>query len=147
MKKEIYRFEIELTRNNATPAQFLAYVRSQVDKKGGKMMRGDLDLRYFKAGNDLNFDTKHDGVHEKSVSRPYEMQTYIKYEDGSIYNEICEFEFEDEKTGHGYYYLLNVMYAQEETKEETKEETEEETAVIYSASERGVCFAIKAEIL
>lgn len=143
MKTEICRFEIELTRHNVTPAQFLAYARSQVDKKGGKMMRGDLDLRYFKAGNDLNFDTTHDGIHEKSVSKPYEMQTFIKYEDGSIYNEICEFQFDDDKTGTGYYYLVNVMY---DAQEETKEETKEETAVIYSASERGVCFAIKAEI-
>lgn len=132
MKTEICRFEIELTRNNVTPAQFLAYARSQVDKKGGRMMRSDLDLRYFKAGNDLNFDTKHDGVREKSVSRPYEMQTYIKYEDGSIYNEICEFEFDDEKTGHGYYYLVNVMYKEEP--EETPEE-ELESAIAAEAAE------------
>ena len=27
--------------------------------------------------------------------------------DGSMYNEICEFTFDDEKTGHGYYYQAN----------------------------------------
>ena len=29
---------------------------------------------------------------------------YILNWDGSMYNEICEFTFDDEKTGHGYYY-------------------------------------------
>ena len=24
-----------------------------------------------------------------------------------MYNEICEFTFDDEKTGHGYYYQAN----------------------------------------
>lgn len=108
-------FEIEMTRRNVTPAQFLTYVRNRVDAKGGRMFRSDLDLDYFKAGNDLNFNIKHDdptipetyGLHEKSVSRPYEMQTFMSYPNGNRYNEICEFEFDDDRTGHGYYYLLN----------------------------------------
>lgn len=37
----------------------------------------------------------------------YDMQTFILYWDGSMYNEICEFTFDDEKTGHGYYYQAN----------------------------------------
>lgn len=37
----------------------------------------------------------------------YDMQTYIPNWDGSMYNEICEFTFDDEKTGHGYYYQAN----------------------------------------
>lgn len=103
------RFEIELFRRNVTPAQFLSYVRRNVDRKGGYEFRGDLDLDYFKAGNDLNFNTVHDGIHEISVSRPYDMQTYIRdIENGVLYNEICEFQFDDEKTGYGYYYLINV---------------------------------------
>jgi hypothetical protein len=101
------KFEIELTRHNVTPAQFLAYVRHVVDKRGGDLLRSDLDLGYFKAGNDLNFDIKHDGTREKSVSKPYEMQTFIRNTNGGTYNEICEFEFDDENTGHGYYYLIN----------------------------------------
>ena len=123
--------EVEITRHNVTPAQFLAYVRSQVDKKGGRMYRGDLDLDYFKRGNDLNFDLVHGeedspltGLREKSISRPYEMQTYLRYPNGATYNEICEFEFDDEKTGHGYYYLVNVEAAEEE--EKTAEEMVEE---------------------
>lgn len=120
-------FEIEIQRSNVTPAQFLAYVRSRVDAKGGKDLRGDLGLAYFKAGNDLNFDHEHDGMREKSISKPYEMQTYIRYESGATYNEICEFEFDTEKTGHGYYYLVNVEEVEEE--EPTAEATESTEAV------------------
>lgn len=125
------KFEVEFERNNVTPAQFLAYVRHMVDKKGGRYLRSDLDLAYFAAGKDLNFDTKHDGITEKSISKPYEMQTYIKYsESGCVYNEICEFVFDDDKTGHGYYYLVNICNETTETTEETTETTEttEETA-------------------
>lgn len=38
---------------------------------------------------------------------PYDHQTYILNWDGSCYNEIIEFTFDDEKTGHGYYYQVN----------------------------------------
>ena len=103
-------FEIEITRHNVTAAQFLAYVRARVDAKGGRMCRSDLDLDYFKRGDDLNYDTKHkgdpdlEGIHEKSVSKPYEMQTYIRYPSGATYNEICEWN-----DGTGYYYLVNIV--------------------------------------
>ncbi len=34
-------------------------------------------------------------------------QTYILNYDGSCYNECCEFTFNDDKTGYGYYYQVN----------------------------------------
>ena len=37
----------------------------------------------------------------------YDYQTYILNFDGSMFNEICEFTFDDGKTGHGYYYQAN----------------------------------------
>lgn len=129
------KFEIEINRNNVTPAQFLAYCRSRVDAKGGKDIRSDLNLDYFKRGDDLNFDINHkennDDCYtisgcerEKGISHPYEMQTYIKWANGAVYNEICEFDFDDEKTGHGYYYLINVDAEEvEETAEAIAEET------------------------
>lgn len=134
MKKTV--FEIEIERNNVTPAQFLAYCRRRVDAKGGG--RSDLDLDYFKRGNDLNFDVNHKALNdecytelncecEKSISRPYEMQTYSKWTNGAVYNEICEFDFDDEKTGHGYYYLLIINVTDEE--EEPKSETESTTYI------------------
>lgn len=126
-------FEIEIQRGGVTPAQFLAYVRSRVDAKGGRMLRSDLDTRYFAAGDDLNFDIHHegdelDGLHEKSISRPYEMQTFLRYANGATYNEICEFGYDDDKTGHGYYYLVNVDAVEDENATESAEETTEEAA-------------------
>ena len=37
----------------------------------------------------------------------YNTQTYILNFDGSCYNEICEFTFDDDKRGYGYYYQVN----------------------------------------
>ena len=108
------RYEIEIERRNVTPAQFLAYVRQQLTKKGLRDLASDLDLDYFRRGNDLNFayrteDRERPCRAEKSVSKPYEMQTYVLNWDGTCYNEICEFQFDDDKTGFGYYYLLNTV--------------------------------------
>lgn len=104
--------EIEITRHNVTPAAFLAYVRSRLEEKGMRDLSSDLDLDYFSRGNDLNFSYRNDPEKpckaEMSISRPYEMQTYILNWDGTSYNEICEFSFDDGKTGVGYYYLANV---------------------------------------
>lgn len=110
MRKE----ELELTRRNCTPAQFLGYVRSQIRKHGLESISADdIDLNYFRTGNDLNFhiDNKDNPdapcMAETSVSKPYEMQTYIKNWDGTVYNHIMEFEYDDETTGHGYFYFIN----------------------------------------
>ena len=104
--------EIELSRYDVTPAQFLAYVRSQLNKKGIRDLASDLDLKYWAAGNDIEFDYHDDTSKpckaEKSVSKPYQMQTLVVNWDGSSYNEICEFEFFDDKKGYGYYFLRNV---------------------------------------
>ncbi len=117
---------IEIMRHNVTPAQFLAYVRAQLKKKGLRDISSDLDLDYFVRGNDLNFDYHDEPGRpckaEKSVSHPYEMQTYILNWDGSCYNEICEFEFDDEKTGWRYYYLCNTEPTNEEEEHETMNE-------------------------
>ena len=145
------RFEIELTRSNVTPAQFLAYVRRYVDMTGGDLLRSDLSLDYFKAGNDLNFNITHeDGTREKSVSRPYEMQTFIRNTNGGCYNEICEFCFDDEKTGHGYYYLLNeepaeapVEAAEGAEATETTDSTPESESPAEPASVRVGCWELK----
>lgn len=37
----------------------------------------------------------------------YDYQTYILNFDGSMFNEICEFTFDKENCGHGYYYQAN----------------------------------------
>ena len=107
------KYEIEIERNNVTPAQFLAYVRAQLKKHNMNDLSSDLDLDYFRRGNDRN-SSYHDipgkpCKAETSVSKPYEMQTYCLNWDGTRYNEICEFEFDDDKTGYGYYYLVDTI--------------------------------------
>lgn len=110
--------EIEISRHGVTPASFLSYVRSRLKVKGMQDLASDLDLDYFRRGNDMNFSYHDDPEKpckaEKSVSRPYEMQTYILHWNGAMYNEICEFSFDDEKMGSGYYYLVNVTAPLEE---------------------------------
>lgn len=130
MRKE----ELELTRRDVTPAQFAAYVRHQIRKHGFECICAeDIDLEYWKKGGDLEFDynakNREDApaAAERSISKPYEMQSYIRHFDGTTYNLIMEFEFDDEKTGHGYFYFLNT-WNEEETAEEVTEEVTEETA-------------------
>lgn len=112
MRKE----ELEIERRNVTVAQFFAYIRSQIRKHSFcGICADDMDIDYFKAGNDLNFniDNKRSGKFdapcekEKSISKPYEMQTYIKNWDGTVYNMICQFDFWDDTKGFGYFYYLN----------------------------------------
>ena len=127
MKKE----ELELTRKNVTPAQFAAYVRHQIRKHGLEIICAeDIDLDYWKRGGDLEFNTKHDGIHEKSVSKPYEMQTYIRNADGTVYNLIMEFIFWDDKTGNGYFYFINTWNDDEPETEAAEEQNQESEAAL-----------------
>lgn len=107
------RTELELTRRGVTPARFAAYVRAQIRKHDlkGLLSAEDIDLDYWRRGGDLEFDY-HDipgkpCKAEKSISKPYEMQTYVRNWDGTVYNMIMEFTFWDGKTGTGYFYFLN----------------------------------------
>lgn len=119
-------YTIEIQRHNVTPAQFLAYVRRRLKATGGDAFCGCLDLGYFAAGSEPNYDTTRDGAHCISRSKPYDMQTYIS-DGGRLYNEICEYQFDDEKTGYGYYYLIDAE-ADETTETTPAAEPETETA-------------------
>ena len=127
-------YPIEIQRRNVTPAQFLAYVRRRLKATGGDAFCGCLDLDYFAAGSEPNYDTERDGTHCISRSKPYSMQTYIR-QDGRLYNEICEFEFDDEKTGYGYYYLIDAEVETTETAAEpetTREGGKDHTMKTYN---------------
>lgn len=119
-------YAIELTRNNVTPAKFFAEIRFACKKKG---ITVDLDMDEF-ANPSQTYDCSYIVKDGKKISHyggyryeddadmapcksevvkvlPYETQTFILNFDGSCFNEICEFTFDDEKTGHGYYYQMN----------------------------------------
>ena len=119
-------YAIELTRNNVTPAKFFAEIRFACKKKG---ISFDLDMDLFanpympesrsyivKDGKKIShidgyrYEDFADNVPCKSEvckNLPYDYQAFILNFDGSCFNEICEFSFDDEKTGHGYYYQMN----------------------------------------
>ena len=146
-------YTIEIQRRNVTPSQFLAYVRRRLKATGGDAFCGCLDLDYFAAGSEPNYDTERDGTHCISHSKPYSMQTYIR-QDGRLYNEICEFEFDDEKTGYGYYYLIDAETETAETTEtaptaetETAETTETAQDAERDARIADILDAVRREII
>lgn len=105
-------FEHEFTRHGVTPAQFLAYIRQQQKKHPGEIAY-DCGLAMFAAeGWSFSYTnalpSEKPCASERGTDRPYDKQTYIRNFDGSVYNEIIEFQFDDEKTGTGYYYTVQV---------------------------------------
>jgi len=51
---------------------------------------------------------------EETRNFAYDYQTYILNFDGTLYNEICEFTFDTDNRGHGYYYQVNKMQEEQE---------------------------------
>lgn len=105
-----HRHEIEIQVTNVTPAQFLAYVRSQCKKKNipveimGVKEFANMEIESMGSLTKGHDDWKSDYWH----TRPYNYQACsIKKDNSSGFNEICEFEFDDSKTGHGYFYYID----------------------------------------
>lgn len=123
-------FELELTRNDVTPAQFLAYVRRMCKQHGIDCF--EMSARDFAAGqswgNDEYMNTRYVGgtpstrpcESEICKATPYDHQTYIHNFDGETYNEIIEFTFDDEKTGHGYFFTVQTVTDDEHRAEDTR---------------------------
>jgi hypothetical protein len=158
-------YQIEISRNNVTLAQFFAMVKFECKKRGidfylnkdefenptseylsSYTIIGDKKKCYFEEMRDITemkrklaSYTTHEGFTRYYYTDEFEpittrkrehwqseelaedapckaekfcqfacnYQTYVLNFDGSCYNEICEFTFDDDKTGHGYYYQLN----------------------------------------
>jgi len=119
-------YSVEVSRNNVTLSAFLSEVKAACKKKGidfnfdreefENPFRNESSSYYVKDG--IQFYT-HNGYTveypaenapaeaETCRTKPLDYQTYILNYDGSMFNEICEFTFDDEKRGHGYYYQAN----------------------------------------
>jgi hypothetical protein len=121
-------YKIEISRKNVTPAQFLAYIRSQCKKKGISIgFSLDDFVNPYNGGNNNRYYIKdniqyssNDGYKssceinelppfksEICKNKPYNYQVYFSTWDGSCFNEECEFTFDDDKTGYGYYFTVN----------------------------------------
>jgi hypothetical protein len=118
-------YELEMERSNVTPCRFLWYVKRRCaergidfeitlkdfSKEGGHNsyynVVGDKKISHYD-GNVSEWSAE-DAAAQAEVSKnlQYDWQTYVLNFDGSMYNEICEFTFDDEKTGHGYFYTRN----------------------------------------
>ena len=119
-------YQHEFTRHGVTPAQFLAYIRQQQKKHPGEIAY-DCDLRMF-AAEGWSFDytnalpSEKPCAAERGTDKPYEKQTYIRNFDGSTYNEIIEFQFDDDKTGTGYYYTVQIDVDEADAEANTAEQ-------------------------
>jgi len=119
-------YQVEVTRNNVTLAQFLAACRFECKKKGicFEIERDEFEkppypcntYYFIKDGKKISFNegcraewNADDAPCKSEIckTKPLDTQTYILNHDGSMYNEICEFTFWDDKKGTGYYYRAN----------------------------------------
>lgn len=125
-------YELELTRHGVTPAQFLAYVRQMCKKHEIPFEMSARDFANGHSwGNDVYADTHYTGgtpetrpcFAETYKAKPYDHQTYFRGFDGSVYNEIIEFQFDDEKTGFGYFFTVS-----------TEGETPEDAAAVMRSA-------------
>lgn len=116
--------DVEVTRTNITVKQFFKSIEKALERKGMSFLMVDLDsFEHTTSNEDIRYHIKDDikyysynfytvqqdatdsaAQSEIYTVRPYNFQTYCKNFDGSGYNEICEFTFDDEKKGTGYYY-------------------------------------------
>lgn len=117
---------IELERSNVTVAQFFSYVRSKCREKGIEfgINKGSFEnpetidiVGYYvdeNKGIAVSVPDKKEWCKaseapariEIVASAPYSFKEYFRGWDNSFYNEICEFTFDKESIGHGYYYKV-----------------------------------------
>lgn len=109
-------YQLELTRHGVTPAQFLAYVRQMCKKHEIPFEMSARDFANGQTwGNGYHMDSHYTGgtpetrpcFAEICKAKPYDHQTYFKGFDGCVFNEIIEFQFDDDRTGFGYFYTIS----------------------------------------
>ena len=108
MDKNAYNLEIQI--ENVTPSQFLAYVRRRCREKNVQApsissTKEFANCEYASMGDPSK---GHDGWSaDHWHTKPYDYQVCsIRKDHSTGFNEICEFTFDDEKKGHGYYYSV-----------------------------------------
>ena len=119
--------QLEIQRSNITVRAFFKVIEAALKRKGMDFLGIDLDsFEHTTTNEDSRYHVK-DGIKYYSYNfrtveldaktaaaqseiyhvKPYNFQTYCKNFDGSGYNEVCEFTFDDDKRGTGYYFQSN----------------------------------------
>lgn len=126
---EMKKAYIEISRRNVTVAEFFRYIHSQckkksfecgVDRDSFEKPVYEIDVYYYVRDGIKYFPgcggrtAQEDGTDAACESeickvKPYDVQTYIRNFDGTVFNEICEFSFYDETRGYGYYFQINTI--------------------------------------
>lgn len=118
---------IEMQRSGITLSQFFSQIKTECKKKGLDFsLERDrkefenpplLSNTYYYIKDDKQiyindgYKTEHPAKEASCKSeiykvQPLNFQSYQLNFDGSCYNETCEFTYDDEKTGCGYYYQV-----------------------------------------
>jgi hypothetical protein len=100
-------YEIECQRTGITPKSFFSYCKAQAAKKGVDI---ETWANYEDWTNEAIRNERSESNHsdwdepkrEICQAMPYDWQLYLE----RAYNFILEFQFDDEKTGYGYMYLV-----------------------------------------
>ncbi|MCD8214405.1 MAG: hypothetical protein LUC97_01970 [Clostridiales bacterium] len=101
MKKTMYECECE--RNNISPRQFFSYCKRKLKEKGCDIEIWASYEDWIDEENEYSRMAHYDeGRNSICTQRAYEWQIYSSQE----YNFILEFEFDDDKRGHGYMYAV-----------------------------------------
>ena len=141
------RIEAEYLRTNVTVGQFLSYVRVNLRKRGLNEWADGIDYENFISGNwsckidhaKLNDEafTQLGVAYEEVRDLPYNKMSYQRKANGAVSNEIIEFVFDNESTGHGYYYAVDCVDEADsvESTADTAEPEQEDNAVAEVANE------------
>ena len=104
-------YTVEIQRNNITPRQFFTYCKNQIEKRTGEDIMSIWCESYEAwSGEDgvpeydnyCKHDDWDDPVMEICKTKAFDWQLFL----GKSYNFIMEFEFDTEKKGHGYLFLM-----------------------------------------
>ncbi len=107
------RIEVEIQRTNITVSQFISAVKQVLKKKG--IDYADIIGMTTKEFKEMPVDGLGEMNHSTETleasfwyTKPCHYQTCYFEKSGVGTNEICEFEFDDDKKGNGYFYFLDV---------------------------------------
>lgn len=102
-------YEVEIQRSGISPKQFFSYCRREALRRTGVDVLPiwiDSFEDWTENATGYSCDTYHEDwdepVHEICRTKPYDYHYFIT----GAYNFIMEFDFDDDKSGHGYLYAV-----------------------------------------